>query len=605
MSTSPLPKRRDLSLRRGWKVFATIQALAWDVARGRLLVSMTLNVLVVIATSLQGLFTGFLVNALIHRQFEVATHWVLVMVALYVVNLTQGAIATFIRNDLSDRITHSLELRIMEATTRPAGLDHLERAEFANKVEMVRDSSWLVADAIENVNSLMFIGLGVFTSGALLVSIHPVLLLVVLVSAPVMYFEYWAARRFFETFGETSAPEQRTSWHLFWIATRTEAAKEIRLFNLADHLVKRHEEVSLRYLNRQLRARARWSTVSMLSGAAYGLILAGSIAWVATQVVAGRLSLGALATAVIVTQQVVSRAQQAGQALNWAAEVMFVGQRLLWLLDYRDPLAVANPVPVPRPVRRGITFEHVSFGYPGADHPVLRDVSFHLPAGSTVAVVGENGAGKTSIVKLLCRFYDPDEGRVLVDGVDLRSVDPLEWRAGFSAAFQDFHKFQFRALHSIGVGDVPFVEDRDRVLAAVDRSGTTALLETMPEGLDTQLGTWFQGQELSEGQWQRIALARGAMRRDPSVLVLDEPTAALDARAEHEVFGLFQRMSRPESGELPITLLVSHRFSTVRMADMIIVMDQGRVIETGSHEELMRAGGRYAELFSLQASHYD
>jgi ATP-binding cassette subfamily B protein len=234
-----------------------------------------------------------------------------------------------------------------------------------------------------------------------------------------------------------------------------------------------------------------------------------------------------------------------------------------------------------------------------------------------VALVGENGAGKTSLVKLLCRFYDPTEGRITVDGVDLRDMDLDGWRARTGAAFQDFVHFQLVASEAVGVGDLPAIEDLERVGASARQAGADRVIDRLPAGLSTQLGRWFEGGvELSEGEWQRVALARGLMRPAPALLVLDEPTASLDPRAEHEVFATFASMARRKADSVdvargtagatgsPVTILVSHRFSTVRMADVIVVLHDGRIEEVGSHDQLLAAGGRYAQLFRLQASRY-
>jgi ATP-binding cassette subfamily B protein len=236
---------------------------------------------------------------------------------------------------------------------------------------------------------------------------------------------------------------------------------------------------------------------------------------------------------------------------------------------------------------------------------VLRNVNIEVGAGSVVALVGENGAGKTTLVKLLCKFYEPTEGRITVDGIDLRRFNAEEWRARLSGAFQDFFRFEYAARAAIGVGDLEHVDDEGAVLAAVGRAGAADVVERMPSGLDTQLGpTWHDGVELSIGQWQKLALARGFMRDRPLLTVLDEPTAALDAETEHALFERFAAASRQASDDGRVTILVSHRFSTVRMADQIVVLDGARVVEAGSHDELMARAGLYAELYAMQASAY-
>jgi ATP-binding cassette subfamily B protein len=283
-------------------------------------------------------------------------------------------------------------------------------------------------------------------------------------------------------------------------------------------------------------------------------------------------------------------------------------RRLAWLEDYAAALVATADQPVPDRLTSGITLEHLSFAYPGTDRLVLDDVSVHLPAGSVVAVVGENGAGKSTLVKLLCKLYEPVSGRVLVDGVDLARLPTDQWRARLAGAFQDFFRFEFTARQSVGLGDVDRLDDDPAVRTAVTRAGADDVLAKLAAGLDTQLGpTWPDGVEVSFGQWQKLALARGLMRDHPLLLVLDEPTAALDAETEQALFEQYAvavRTDGPAGADGRISILVSHRFSTVRMADHIVVLDGARVVETGSHDELMALNGTYADLYQIQAAAY-
>ena len=260
---------------------------------------------------------------------------------------------------------------------------------------------------------------------------------------------------------------------------------------------------------------------------------------------------------------------------------------------------------MPTAIRRGVRVDHVSFAYPGTSRVVLVDISLTLPAGTVVAIVGENGAGKTTLVKLLSKMYEPSSGAIFVDDTPLARMPAGEWRTRLAGAFQDFFRFEFRARQTVGLGDVPRLDEEPAVVAAVDRAGAGDVVAKLASGFDTQLGpTWPGGVELSFGQWQKLALARGFMRERPLLLVLDEPTAALDAETEHALFERYAAASRAGSGEGRITVLVSHRFSTVRMADRIIVLDGARLVEQGTHDELMARGGEYAELYGIQAAAY-
>jgi ATP-binding cassette subfamily B protein len=278
---------------------------------------------------------------------------------------------------------------------------------------------------------------------------------------------------------------------------------------------------------------------------------------------------------------------------------------LLWLRDYARGVDRGGHLPAPARLVDGIVFDRVSFRYPGTEQWVLRDVSFRIPAGAVIALVGENGAGKTTLVKLLSRMYAPTEGRILVDGVDLADIGVDAWRERLSAAFQDFARFEFTAQRSVGVGDLPRLDDSPAMCAALDRAGAGDILAKLPGGVGTQLGArWKEGVDLSTGQWQKLALGRALMREDPLVVFFDEPTASLDAMTEHALFERYATAARSGAARGTVTLLVSHRFSTVRSADLILVIDRGGVAELGGHDELLLRDGLYAELYLLQAHAY-
>jgi ATP-binding cassette subfamily B protein len=279
-------------------------------------------------------------------------------------------------------------------------------------------------------------------------------------------------------------------------------------------------------------------------------------------------------------------------------------RRLAWLEDYAASFDAAADQAVPASLQKGIRLERVSFSYPGTSKLVLEDVSLSLPAGSVVAIVGENGAGKTTLVKLLSKLYEPTSGALFADETPLARVRADEWRARLAGAFQDFFKFEFRARHSVGLGDVPHLDDEPAVRSAVARAGADDVVARLKDGLETQLGpTWPGGVDVSFGQWQKLALARGFMRGSPLLLVLDEPTAALDAETEHALFERYAAAAS-EARDGGITLLVSHRFSTVRMADLIVVLDGARLVEVGTHDELLARKGQYAQLYGIQAAAY-
>jgi ATP-binding cassette, subfamily B, bacterial len=436
----------------------------------------------------------------------------------------------------------------------------------------------------------------------LLASIHPALLLLLVFAAPTVYTSTWrpAVERAVQ---ERSEQPNRLARHLFTMATTAAPGKEVRVTRIADHLIEeRRRAWELGFLPI---ARVRWQTAAWHT-AAWALFGAGYVAGV----VFVAWGLHAPAGAVLLVLAAGSRLSTyigatVGELGFLRGFWMDGSRRLAWLEDYASAIGGAPDLAVPAAITRGITFDRVSFAYPGTDRLVLDEVSLTLPAGTIVAIVGENGAGKTTLVKLLARMYDPSSGSILVDGAPLSRIPADEWRGKLAGAFQDFVRFELVARHSVGLGDLPHLDADAAVAAAVTRAGATDVIDQLPAGLATQLGpTWPGGVDVSFGQWQKLALARGFMREEPLLLVLDEPTAALDAETEHALFERYAAAARGKEANGRITVLVSHRFSTVRMADLIVVLDGARVIETGTHDRLMAAGGRYAELYRIQARSY-
>ncbi|HET6212681.1 MAG TPA: ABC transporter ATP-binding protein, partial [Micromonosporaceae bacterium] len=442
---------------------------------------------------------------------------------------------------------------------------------------------------------------------ALLMSVHPALALLALFALPTVFTSSWrpGVER---TAEERGAPANRLARHLFVTMTTAAPGKEVRLTGIGSLLVGRRRAEWERWY--AMVSAARWTSAvwHTLGWAVFGAGYVGAVVFVSS---------GLHASSSDVLLVLAAGARLSAYIGATVGEIGFLrgiwmdgSRRLAWLEDYAAAMVAPADLPVPDRLVRGVTLEHVSFAYPGTDRLVLRDVSVRLPAGSVVAVVGENGAGKSTLVKLLCQLYTPTSGRILVDGVDLARMPAEDWRARLAGAFQDFFRFELRAREAVGLGDVPRIEDLPSVRTAVERAGAVDVVDRLAAGLETQLGAaWPDGVEVSFGQWQKLALARGFMRDSPLLLVLDEPTAALDAETEHALFERYAAAVRAQSadghdGNGRITILVSHRFSTVRMADQIVVLDGARVVETGSHEELMAAAGTYAELYQIQAAAY-
>ena len=403
---------------------------------------------------------------------------------------------------------------------------------------------------------------------------------------------------------ERGAQSSRLARHLFTIATTAAPGKEVRVTGIGERLVHDRRAAWDRWYGPV--AAVRWGSAWWLAlgWAIFGLAYAAAVVFVSSY-------LRAPASSVLLV--LAAGARLSGYIGATVGEIGFLrgfwmdgSRRLAWLEDYAASVAAKGDLHVPRTLQQGIRLEHVSFTYPGTSRVVLDDVSLSLPAGAVVAIVGENGAGKTTLVKLLAKMYEPSSGSILVDETPMARLMPAPaWRERLAGAFQDFFRFEFRAGHTVGLGDVPRMDDEPAVITAVDRAGASDVLARLASGLDTQLGpTWPNGTELSFGQWQKLALARGFMRDQPLLLILDEPTAALDAETEHALFERYAAAARGKDTSGRITVLVSHRFSTVRMADLIVVLDGSRLVEVGTHDELMAKRGQYAELYGIQAAAY-
>jgi ATP-binding cassette subfamily B protein len=407
---------------------------------------------------------------------------------------------------------------------------------------------------------------------------------------------------------EETAADTRLGLHLVYLSTSAGSAKELRVFRLQNEIRQRHREIWERVTRRLWRAQLKAMVLRATGQLVFAAGYVAGVLLVVNDAIGGHHSVGDVVLAITLAAQVNQQVSAAVSMLHDLQRVARAHSRFEWLERYVAERRPTNAdQPVPDQLRTGIRFEDVTFSYPGTDQTVLEGVNLVFPAGSTVAIVGENGAGKSTIVKLLCRFYQPTSGTISIEGTDLSRIDLGAWRARVATGFQDFARFEFVARRTVGVGDLPLADDEPAVMAALDRAHAGDVVGRLEQGLATQLGkSYTEGTELSGGQWQKLALGRAMMRELPLLLILDEPPSALDAEAEHSLFERYAEGAR-RVGEATggITVLVSHRFSTVRMADLILVVADGRIVEAGPHAQLMKNGGLYAELFKLQASAYE
>jgi ABC-type multidrug transport system fused ATPase/permease subunit len=485
-----------------------------------------------------------------------------------------------------------------KAQTLP--LAYFEDSEFYDKMTQARrEASSRPLAMVNRTFGVVQDALSLVTFGGLLLQFSGwAVALLAVATLPAFMAETQFAGEAFRLF-KWRSPETRQQAYLETLLAREDYAKEVKLFQLSPLLLQRYRDIFHRLYqeDRNLTVRrSGWSyAMGLLSTAAFY----GAYCWIVLDAIAGRISLGELTMYLTVFRQ--------GQG-TFTNTLTAIGGM------YEDGLYLANlyefleqPVPTETGYADrgtdpgdGLRFEGVSFTYPGSDRLALTNVSFHLKPGEKLAIVGENGSGKTTLIKLLTRLYTPSQGRILLDGRDLRDWDKDVLQRRIGVIFQDFVRYQFKVGENIGVGDVDEFDNAPRWHSAAEKGTATPFIETLPQGFDTQLGRWFKGgQELSGGQWQKIALSRAFMRSRADILVLDEPTSAMDAEAEAQIFDQFRAATQNQ-----MAILISHRFSTVRRADTILVLDKGRVIEQGTHPDLLEQGGRYARLFTLQAAGY-
>ncbi len=501
---------------------------------------------------------------------------------------------------LQEQLAIHVQLQIMRLAAT-LDLADFENAEYYDQLQQAqRESARRPVDMVSGVFGLGRSLITFATMVALLVGLSPWIAVAALIS-PIPAFisgsryGWWGFQQM-----RRQSPVRRVMSYLTNLMTTDEYAKEVKLFTAGDYFIDRYERTAEGYyaetrdlLVKRYVAGFGWGSLTTLASS-------GTFLYVALLAVRGQVTLGALTVFTQAAQQVQGAFQGILGGIQGVYEHGLYLTTLYELLERQPKIhAPENPIPVRRPFQQGIEFRHVTYQYPDRDVPALDDVSFTIEPGQTVALVGRNGAGKSTIVKLLGRLYDPDEGQILIDGHDVREYDPQELRREFGVMFQDFAAYQVSAGENIGVGNVERAEDEALIVSAAERAGADDVVRQLPNSYDTTLGKWFEGgHQLSGGEWQKIALARAFMR-DAQILILDEPTAALDAQAEHDLFARIKDLTKGK-----MALYISHRFSTVRMADRILFLENGRLVEAGAHDELMLQGGRYADLFDLQAASY-
>ncbi len=580
--------------------------LAWRENRGKTILAMVLMVAAYASAPLVGLSLKELTDYALDHNATGAAIAGAVTALLVIFGLTLGHFAHISYFELSDTNRLAIDTDLILLANGSAGIEHQERADYTDRLTILRENLFQLQQSLESLLTAFGLVVAVVMTGILLAFVNPILLLLPLLSLPPLLTGRWAQNRL-DRAQDESASQIRLSRHLFRQATSAGPAKELRLFGLQGELRRRHYELWDGATERLWKIHRSNTIIRAIGQLVFAVGYVGSVLLVVRGVISNQGQPGDVVLAITLAAQVNAQVT-IGLGLVYNLQGMSkILSRYEWLKKVvAGDKRIEPDRPVPSKITEGISFENVTFRYPGTEHVVLGGVNLEFPAGSTVAIVGENGAGKTTLVKLLCRFYEPQEGQMLLDGVDIRRFDINEWRERVASGFQDFARFELIARRTVGVGDLPFMDSDPKVEGALDRAQASEIIGRLEDGLSTQLGkSYADGTELSGGQWQKLALGRAMMREQPLLLVLDEPTSALDAQAEHELFERYAENARRVGATTgAITLFVSHRFSTVRMADIIVVVADGKVLESGSHAELVRLGGLYAELYELQARAY-
>jgi len=511
-----------------------------------------------------------------------------------------GAYMGYGRNLFVRRVQLEAERRLLEQASK-VDLGHFDNSDWHDRLARAkRDVSWRPGDLTWSVLGLSGNIVTIVLMAGLLASLHWVLVMLALAAALLsLALERRVTARLYEFFYKET-PEEREREYLGDLLVQPRTTKEIRAYVLADYLLGRHRDRSEELYRLREQMYRSGTRISMLTGFVTGTALALAYLFVAAQGISGNIDPGG------VVLVIGAFASVSGTLGNISSTFVAVDQHTTFLEDYFSFLSIERLIPVPTPPRdvprsleAGIEFDDVTFSYPGGHEPAVSNLSLHIRGGELIALVGENGAGKSTLVKLLLRFYDPQHGAVRIGGADLRELDPEALRGRIGVLFQDYASYELSVRENVQMGRPGSIGDDERVLAALEDARSDWLLKKMPKGLDAKVGRLFEGgHDLSGGEWQRLALAR-IMYRDADVWILDEPTSSLDPEAEAAIFAELKQILKGRIG-----IVISHRFSTVRIADRIAVIVDGKIAELGTHEELLRANGRYSQLFELQAAGY-
>jgi ATP-binding cassette subfamily B protein len=598
--STPSGTRRDP----GDGTLRQLLSIAREADQTALVVSLLLGLATSLVAPFFPLLLSHLVDAALRGDVSALTTFAVGVALVEAGAAAAGSYASMYAWNLWERATVVIDERLVALTTRLGLVERVEQEDFQAHLTLVRTHREQFQQSMISVMWGALLGIQVLVTIVILVLVAPLLLFLPLFSAAPILTARWAEARI-EAARRASVADTRAADGFALLALDSTAAGELRVLRLRDLVLSRHEAAWNRMVDRQWRAELLATGVTAAGLGLFTVGFAGSVLYVTQRSLDGATTLGAVILVITAGQQLHS--QIGGVLTNAGAlfRIVDTTRHLAWLRRFVEAHEERGTRQPPATLRDGIDLDAVSFRYATAQRNAVDEVSVRLPAGAVVAVVGENGAGKSTLVSLLCGLHSPTGGRISVDGVDLADLDAVAWRGGVSAAFQEFVRYQLVAQDAIGLGRWEQIDDLETVRGALRRADVSDLEDELPDGLRTPLGRAFlDGVDLSGGQWQKLALARSMMRVNPLLLVLDEPTYSLDVESERRVFDWFSQVAATDSTVGSVTVIVSHRFSTVRAADIVLVMADGGLVESGTHAELLALGGRYATMYHTQAEGY-
>lgn len=591
-------------------LYALLKALklVWGCARGWTVANFALQVLQGTLPLLTLYLTKLIVDGVTEAlnapdkwaAFRPIAGWVILMAAVYLTQRLLSSVATLVQEQQSWKVSDHVH-NILHSKSVAVDLQYYENSAYYDTLHMAqREAPYRPQQVVSTLAQLVQNGVSMIAMVGLLMRFHWAIVFFLLpVVAPGILVRLRYSKKLYKLREHQSSLERQASYY-DWMLIGQHFAKEVRLFDLGTLFTNRYRSIRQRWRRQRLQLTRKQMFHNLIAELISALLLFAGLAFVVARAISGNITMGDL----VMYYQAFQRSQNALK--TFLSNLTSLYENSLFLNHFytflnlepqiREPI---DPKPVPQPMIRGIEVKGLGFSYPNSTRKVLKDVSFNIRSGEHVALVGENGSGKTTLIKLLCRLYDPDRGLVTLDDIPLHEFSPAALRSQFSVVFQDYVNYYLTARENIWMGNVKLPLKDKAIIRAAQETGADSVIQRLPNGYDTQLGKWFEnGEELSVGEWQKIALAR-ALVRDAQIVILDEPTSGLDAKAEYRIFRLFQKMTSDKTA-----IFISHRLASARLADRILVLENGSIVESGNHEQLLKLDGAYARLYNLQAQHY-